>query len=271
MKRLMTILALAATLLGAGNVQAKKAQKAKPIAIVAHRGFWNCDESGKAKNSMASITQAQANGFWGSEFDVNITKDGQLIVFHDSKIEGKLIEQHDFAEFKDYKLKNGESIPTLDSYLEQGKKSKTMLVFEMKPHSCKEVEDLAVEKSIQMLKEKGLLKKKRVMFISFSMNACKEFAKRLPGFTVQYLDTDYTPDQVFAEGINGIDTHHPTLAKDRSIYDQARSHKMSINCWTVNKEEDMRKMIELGVDQITTDNPLQLRALLKEYGIKERK
>lgn len=268
MRKLMTILALAATLIGAGNVQAKKPQK-KAIAIVAHRGFWNCEESGKAKNSLASITNAQANGFWGTEFDVNITKDGQLIVFHDSKIEGKLIEQYDFAEFKDYRLKNGEAIPTLDSYLEQGKKSKTMLVFEMKPHSCKEVEDLAVEKSIALLKEKGLLKKKRVMFISFSMNVCKEYAKRLPGFTVQYLDTDYTPSQVYAEGVKGIDTRHSELSKE-GRYEDARSHKMSINCWTVNKEEDMRRMIELGVDQITTDNPLQLRALLQEYGIKEK-
>lgn len=45
------------------------------IAIVAHRGFWNCDEAGMAKNSIASLAMAQKNGFWGSEFDVNMTAD----------------------------------------------------------------------------------------------------------------------------------------------------------------------------------------------------
>ena len=43
----------------------------------------------------------------------------------------------------------------------------------------------------------------------------------------------------------------------------ARKNGMSVNTWTVNKEEDMVRMIKLGVDQITTDYPLELRALLK--------
>ena len=38
----------------------------KEIAIVAHRGFWNCDEAGKAKNSIAGLEQAQKNDFWAS-------------------------------------------------------------------------------------------------------------------------------------------------------------------------------------------------------------
>ena len=37
---------------------------------------------------------------------------------------------------------------------------------------------------------------------------------------------------------------------------------MSVNVWTVNKEEDMAPLIEAGVDQITTDQPLLLRELL---------
>jgi glycerophosphoryl diester phosphodiesterase len=46
---------------------------------------------------------------------------------------------------------------------------------------------------------------------------------------------------------------------------------MSINTWTVNKEEDIRKMVELGVDQITTDNPLLVRQVLHQMGVKEKK
>ena len=64
----------------------------REVAIVAHRGFWNCEEAG-AKNSIASLDQAQKNDFWGSEFDVNMTKDGVLLVFHDRKINGKYIEK----------------------------------------------------------------------------------------------------------------------------------------------------------------------------------
>ena len=43
---------------------------------------------------------------------------------------------------------------------------------------------------------------------------------------------------------------------------------MSVNVWTVNKEEDMKPLIEAGVDQITTDKPLLLRELLAEKELK---
>ena len=36
----------------------------KEIAILAHRGFWNCDEAGMSKNSVAVLDQAQKNDFW---------------------------------------------------------------------------------------------------------------------------------------------------------------------------------------------------------------
>ena len=62
----------------------------KEIAIVAHRGFWNCDEAGMSKNSVAGLEQAQKNDFWGSEFDVNMTKDGELLVFPRWQCRGKM-------------------------------------------------------------------------------------------------------------------------------------------------------------------------------------
>ena len=64
----------------------------KEIAIVAHRGYWNCDAAGSAKNSLASLKQAQELGVWGSEFDVNMSLDGELLVFHDGSVDGKRIE-----------------------------------------------------------------------------------------------------------------------------------------------------------------------------------
>lgn len=242
----------------------------KKISIVAHRGFWNCEESGYARNSVASLAQAQKHGFWGSEFDVNMTLDEKLLVFHDSSIDGKRIEQNPASAFDYYRLNNGEKIPDLDEYLTQGEKCKeTMLVLELKKHSSKEIEDRAVRLVIERLKAHKLFKKKRVMFISFSMNICKEFARLAPGFTVQYLDTDYTAGQVFAEGVNGIDTEYRELLGDRQRFEEARANSMSVNVWTVNNTDAMGQLVELGVDQITTDHPLDLRGVLREKGVSE--
>ena len=88
--RLLLLLALMAIPFMA---QAQK-HKTKGTAIVAHRGFWNCEEAGFARNSLAALKCAQEAGFWGSEFDVNMTSDGVLLVFHDGNVEGRKIEKH---------------------------------------------------------------------------------------------------------------------------------------------------------------------------------
>lgn len=244
----------------------------REVAIVAHRGFWNCENGGMAKNSIAALVQAQKNDFWGSEFDVNMSKDGKLLIFHDSTVEGKSIEKSPAAAFEYYRLKNGEPIPTIDAFFEQAVKSpETMLVFELKKHSCKKVETKAVKASIAKLKKYGLFSPDRVMFISFSKHICKEFAKLAPGFTVQYLDGNANPDELVKYGINGIDIRHNVLRNHPTMYKEARENGMSVNTWTVNKAEDIRKMIELGVDQITSDYPLLVRQILQEMGVKEKK
>ena len=244
---------------------ASAAARGKKCEVVAHRGFWNCEEAGYAKNSIAALRCAQEAGFWGSEFDVNMTSDGVLIVYHDSDVDGKKIEKHPYSEFKDFKIKNGETIPTLDEYLEQGKKyPETMLVFELKPHSSKEVESRFVELSIAKLKEHGLLSPDRVMFISFSIHMCELIAQQLPKFTVQFLGSSLSPDELAAKGINGVDYNHAVYIIHKNWYKQARKNNMSINAWTVNNRPDIKRMLKLGVDYITTDEPLLVREMINQ-------
>ena len=262
MKKLTLILTLLIMVIPS-TLEARRKENRK-TDIVAHRGFWNCEEAGYAKNSIAALRCAQEAGFWGSEFDVNITADSVLIVYHDGEIDGKKIEDHPYSEFKDFKIANGETIPTIDEFLAQGKKyPATKLVYEFKPQSNPETENTFVNLAIANLAENGLLDPDRVMFISFSRNICERLARMLPGYTVQYLNSDMDPDQLHELKVNGVDYNHEVFVKNPKWYKMARKNGMSVNAWTVNKEEDMVRMIKLGVDQITTYYPLELRALLK--------
>jgi glycerophosphoryl diester phosphodiesterase len=201
-----------------------------------------------------------------------MTEDGVLIVYHDSDVKGKKIEKHPYSEFKDFKIQNGEVIPTIDMFLEQGKKyPETMLVYELKPHSCDEVEDRFVDLTIAKLTEHGLLDPERVMFISFSLHICEVLAQKLPEFTVQFLGSSKSPEQLAEKGINGVDYNHMVFKLNKKWYKMARKHEMSVNAWTVNKEGDMKSMFKLGVDQLTTDNPLEARALMEEMKVTELK
>ena len=266
MKKIVLLSAMIAALFISQTAFAQK----KQCGIVAHRGFWNCEEAGYAKNSLAALRCAQEAGFWGAEFDVNMTADGVLIVYHDGDIKGKKIEKHPYSEFADFEIKNGEKIPTIDQYLEQGKKyPETMLVYELKPHSSAEVEDRFIDLTIAKLEEHGLLDPERVMFISFSLHICEVLAQRLPDFTVQYLDSNRNPDELADLGIDGVDYNQAVFKVHRKWYRKARKRDMSVNVWTVNNKKAMKKMLRLGVDMITTDNPLDAREVISNTRINE--
>ena len=75
----------------------------KPIA---HRGLHS---EVSPENSMAAFISAADNKY-PIELDVHLTKDGKIVVFHDSNIkrmcgEDKLISELNYAELKEYRLK----------------------------------------------------------------------------------------------------------------------------------------------------------------------
>ena len=258
------ILVIAALLMVIPSEVHARRKNVKETGIVAHRGFWNCEEAGYAKNSIAALRCAQEAGFWGSEFDVNITADSVLIVYHDGEIDGKRIEKYPYSEFKDFRLANGEHIPTIDEYLAQGRKyPETKLVYELKTQSTPEVEETFVNLAVANLAENGLLHPDRVMFISFSIHMCRKLAEMLPGYTVQFLGSSLDPDQLNELKVNGVDYNHEVYVKNPKWYRMARRNGMSVNAWTVNREEDMVRMMKMGVDQLTTDYPLEAGALIK--------
>lgn len=267
----MTVLAGVLTVsCGTGNNKMLSAgqQPFEGVGIVAHRGYWNCEAGGFARNSVASLKAAQEAGFWGSEFDVNMTADSVLLVFHDSSINGKRIEKNPYAAFSDFRLENVEAIPTLEQYLAQAQQCETTrLVFEMKSHSTPAFEDEAVRRSLVLLKEYGLLKPERVIFISFSLHVCRELARECPGFMVQYLGADLWPAEVLDNGVNGIDLNYGAYMGTERFHNEAREKGMSINVWTVNSPEDMQKAISTGIDLLTTDEPMKAREVLGEQEV----
>ncbi|MCI1640520.1 MAG: DUF5110 domain-containing protein [Bacteroidales bacterium] len=257
-----TLMALSGPALSAQNGTASGNSENK-IAIASHRGFWNCDAAQHAQNTIASLRLAQENKFWGSEFDVHLTSDDVIIVNHDDDIQGTPIWTNTYAVLHEKTLKNGEHPSTLDEYLTQAEKSATtVLVLEIKIQKNTERENLLTDKCLQALKDHNMYDPSRVIFISFSLNACRRVAEKAPGFSVQYLRGDKTPEELHNYGITGIDYELHTLLKHPEYVSQAHSLGMAVNSWTVNKASDIRKMIDLNVDCITTNEPLLVRSML---------
>lgn len=229
--------------------------------ICAHRGFWECEEARYAQNSIASLRLAQDNGFWGSEFDVHLTADSVVVVNHDPSFNGIPIHTSTYRGLLKARLPNGETIPTLNEYLHQGAKSACMLVLEIKPQDTVEATLELARRCVWQLKAHGLLDPERVMFISFSYEACKWIAANLPGFQNQYLEGVVEPEQIKADGISGIDYNWVAFHKHPDWVARAHALGLTVNVWTVDDPDEMRYLRDLGVDVITTNQPKILQSL----------
>ena len=246
-----------------------KANQKGKTAIVAHRGFWNCEAAGYMENTIASLKAAQDNGLWGSEFDIHITSDDVVLVNHNDNIQGVKIAENPLSVFKAMTHKNGEHPSTLDEYLTQGEKcTTTVLVIELKPQKSVDREDLLWQKTVEALKAHQLYDPKRVAFISFSHHICQKIAAEAPQFINQYLEGDIAPDVLATEGINGIDYEQKVFIENPDYVQAAHDKGMTVNAWTVNKDHNMRSLIYLGIDALTTNEPLLARKVLGDREFK---
>ena len=81
--KIKKLLLASALLFSAYNVSAQ-------TQVIAHRGFWKTE--GSAQNSIAALIKADSIGCYGSEFDVWLAADDQLVVNHDPTFKGKRME-----------------------------------------------------------------------------------------------------------------------------------------------------------------------------------
>ena len=232
--------------------------------VVAHRGYWKAE--GAAQNSLASLLAAGRIGAYGSEFDVNLTADGALVVNHDFTYKGMTIYETPLADLRcdTLRLSNGEILPTLDEYLAASKEyPKLKLVFELKSKGDADYEAVAIPASIEAIRRHGVAD--RVEFISFSLSACETFAKLMPKNRVEYLGGDIAPAELHEKGISGIDYHYSVFDKHPEWVAEAHELGMIVNAWTVNQEEDINRMLALGVDHITTNEPELTQQLIAAF------
>lgn len=231
--------------------------------VIAHRGFWKTE--GSAQNSIVALQKAAEAEVYGAEFDVWITSDGVLVVNHDKDINGVVIEKHPFGVVSEQLLPNGERISTLKQYLREGAKHKNLkLVLELKDHSSDENDIKAIEKAIKVVKRSKAYRNGQMEFISFNYDMCKRFAEAFPDIPVSYLSGNKSPGELKKDGIDGIDYHKSIIRLKKGWIKEAHNLDMTVNVWTVNRDSTIRRMIDLGVDFITTDEPLRAKELVEQ-------
>ena len=228
--------------------------------IIAHRGFW--DTPGSAQNSITALIKADSLELYGSEFDVRMSKDSVLIVNHDPRIRGYTIAKTSAKVLSTLQLKNRETVPTLTDYFDAARPLSIRLILELKKLKSPEIESYAIERILDLIKEYQY--EERIEFISFSLHAVKEMIKKAPYIPTYYLEGDLSPQELQEIGCTGLDYHYKIYLKNPQWIKESHKLGLKVNAWTVNKEKKMNRLIDEGVDFITTDKPLLLRDLLEK-------
>ncbi len=225
------------------------------IKIIAHRGVSGLER----ENTCAAFIAAGNRSYYGIETDVHVTKDGKYIVFHDDTTDRLLgihhvIEETDFETLRSLRLMDLDGtyrgdllLPSLEEYIRVCKKYGKESVLELKNH----FEMKHIQEIISIIQSEGWLE--HTTFISFDLANCICVRQCLPDQRIQYLVQEVTEEiisQLVQYGF-ALDADYRTITREQVAACQKAG--IAVNVWTVNTVETAEKMLDFGVDYITTN------------------
>ena len=256
--------------LAAGMLLAVMQMDAQP-QVVGHRGcrFNTPDDPGTLlyENTLPALGFAQELGVDAVEFDVQLTSDGKVIVFHGPEVPvtGKDIRKITFAQARGTVLPGGHRMPEIEEYLRQGKKTPQMkLICEIKKQSSRERETMAVEQVMAAVRKLGM--ENQVEYTSFSEWICKEVHRIRPESKVLFLDSGVfvkTPEYAAEQGYDGISYDFNGFMNHPDYVARARKLGIETTLWIVNSYEVVEWAVRHGVDCISSDHPEKVQAYVE--------
>lgn len=250
------------------------AMSAHAVEIVAHRGF-----SARApENTLAAFDLGWKNQTDACELDVYLTADGKTIVIHDKDTKRTAGVSMDVSKSKQADLtaldagswKGKEwakqKLPTLEQALATMPKGKQRFFIEIK---CGAEIVPELQRILEPMKDRAA----QLAIIAFRRDAAAESKKAMPWIKVYRLASGKTKDKkptdltqliadTKADKLDGLDLGTSDFPWDAAMVKQIRDAGFALYVWTVNKPADAQRFAKLGVDGITTDDPVMLREAL---------
>ncbi len=270
------VLAAAALVVVAMTAGPAFAQSTPASLFAAHRGgslLW-------PENSLLAFKNALALGADYVEFDVHLSKDGEVVVIHDPTLDRTTTErgpvrERTLAELKTLRLRDRsgavteETVPTLDEVAAIAARWKRRMLLEIKVDERGQRYPSIEEKVLAILDRHGMAAVTVVM--AFESETWRRMRLLRPDITAGAL---YSPRTLRTMGSTvgrvieearqarvGYVGLHQALV-DAGAMAAARSAGVMLGVWTVNEPDALRRFIEQGVGIVTTDRPDLAKALL---------
>jgi glycerophosphoryl diester phosphodiesterase len=227
------------------------------------------------ENSLTAFRRAVQEGYQYLETDVHATSDGVVVVHHDPVLDrttdgSGIVAELPWQTVKQAKIGGREPVSRLEDVLEQ--LPTALLNIDVKAES-------AIEPLINTLRRTNSFH--RVCVASFSEARLARVRRSAGdglltsmgvGAIARLWASGRLPSALFRRAryqrIAQVPMRQGRLTVvDRRLIATARRRGIEVHVWTINDAEQMRQLIDLGVDGIMTDRPEVLKSVLRERGL----
>jgi glycerophosphoryl diester phosphodiesterase len=255
-------LALFAAALGVVWLLGSRLDLTREVAITAHRGA----SAAAPENSMAAFRAAMEAGADYSELDVQRTRDGEIVVVHDGDLlrmggDPRKVAQMTAADVAAVDIGRGhvppmagEHPPTLAEVIAMVR-GRMKLNVELKYN----VPDPGLAPAVvELLRREDFLD--QAVITSLDYGALKQVETIEPGLRTGHIITASVGDVLRTEA--DFLSLNSAQATSRLV---RRAHRIGkdVHVWTINQPEVALRMIERGVDNVITDDPAMVAALMR--------
>ncbi len=238
------------------------------VYIVGHRGA----PLYEPENTIESFKKAIEFGVDFFECDVHLTRDEEVVIIHDHTLDRTTnskgyVNDYTLKELKKIIVGGKHKIPTLEEVL----KLNFPTVIELKApnplgksyapgNPNREIYPHLIEKVIELVKDSKL---KDIILVSFDRRYLTEL-NDYPEFKKMLLSRPFPNlDEIRRLNLFGMGIEYPTLNEENVR--QMHKNNLKVLAWTVDKKEDMKKMIKLKVDFLASNDPkLALETIRKQ-------
>ncbi len=214
----------------------------------------------ETENTLASVQKALDMEVDMIEIDVFRVKSGEIVVFHDERLErlsnaGGLIEDWNYFDLQKVVLDGNHKIPMLQDVLKL-MDHRVPLNIELKGANTSDRVNFIIE---YYVRERGW-KLEDFLISSFNWEELRTMRSKNPEIAIAVLTEGDPLDAVSVArelGAVAINPYFENLTPQ--TVNLLHKEGFKVYTWTVNKEEDIERMRDFGVDGIFTNYPERAR------------
>ncbi|SPH16982.1 Glycerophosphodiester phosphodiesterase [Defluviimonas aquaemixtae] len=238
-----------------------------PIAFAHRGGALEVEE-----NTMPAFSHAVGLGYSHVETDVQATRDGVAVIFHDDTLERMAgrpdrIDALSWAELSRHRTRGGAEIPRLDAFLD----AFPGLFVNLEAKS-----DAAVGPMAEAIRRAdavaricvGSFEPERTARLRRALGPKLAWSPAHAGVFRLWLAGWGVPLTRGAFPAVQVPTHFKSIpVVTRRFVRAARARGIQVHVWTVDDEVGMEALIDIGVDGLMTDRPTLLKQVLERRGL----